>query len=451
MANDVIFDTAGSDMRFNNGATMKFIQTNDQILAPEMSYSVTKLLCCSPVKDTKKNWFYLCPSYTTGVKSLQSWIDEISPEFPTFDIRLVRSTCKRLGAGVAKIESNNYLNLSLNYKTGYPVNLEVDTSVKSGAHYSYTNSRNFAKMSCSNLDFLVRRFIEYCIERKINITKNFATDIIKEFVAGNILKIKEDFSRPYVITIVPVGGNGNSFKVEVNCIADIDSITPEKVVQYLIEITNININTITDYIHSCISVPVKKEKGSLYVQALYSKKTYRVEAYLAHHLIRAGLNNEFNPFIEQYFQIKKALPEMYFWNLIFLTQFGFNFYYYYWLTADRTFKLTDKKTFLEKAHAYTDTSSLHFLRNFYIEQNGMTYNILKKLYIKGEFAEVARMLGNTAKITVREDKKAKLTNLRIADSYEVLSMDDKYYHVRGDDFRMHKYLKSHFNIIREAV
>ena len=134
-----------------------------------------------------------------------------------------------------------------------------------------------------------------------------------------------------------------------------------------------------------------------------------------------------------------------------MTQFGFNFYYYYWLTSDRTFKLTTPEIFFDKAKKFEDTSSLHFLRLFFIEQSAMTFNHLKGLYLKGDFKNVAMMMGSTIKIEVKDSLRKKFTNLRIAESYDVMSMDENYYHVRGDDFRMHKYSKNNFNIIKVAV
>jgi hypothetical protein len=294
-------------------------------------------------------------------------------------------------------------------------------------------------------------FINYCLEIKTNVSRRPLGEVIEEFAFTKIFQIKEEFSRPHIVNVSPGGGNGNKYKVEVCNIVDINSVTVEKVINYLIEIVSINLEIISLYLEAVNKNPTLEEDSKIYIQVLYSQKKYKVEAYLAHHLIRAGLSFEFKKFIDQYFLIKKALPGEYFWNLIFLTQFGFNFYYYYWLTNDRTFKLTDEDSFNSKAKIFVDTSSQYFLREFYVDQNVMTYNHLKELYCSGKFKEVAKALGSTIRIEVKPSRKNKVTTLRIADNYEVFSMDDKYYHIRGDDFRMRKYLKNNFNVIKKVV
>lgn len=449
MADEIIFDSNDlTQCRFFLGRNIRFISTAGSTLSDDRTYKITQLLCCAPVKDTDENWFYLYPDDFQHPETLKTWIEEISPMFPSLEIKIVSSKCKTLEPSNGTIH-NDFLELRQIDTNSREVTMTLDFSDKSIACYSYTNKKNSINGNFSGLFFLVELFIDYYIKTQTKLQRNSYLKAVQEFAFHDISHIKEEFSKSYPVLVTAAGYN----VIRVNSCDAIDpeSVTPEKVIRYLSTLIIMNIDNISARITTRNFKLPPESKEKLYIQALYSQKTYTIEAYLAHHLIRAGLSFDFSEFIEQYFMIKKVLPDMYFWNLIFLTQFGFNNYYYYWLTSDRTFKLTNPETFNIKAHEWNDTSSLQFLRQFYLEYNGITHKHLKELYCAGKFKKMAAMLGHSIKISVKDTKKKKLSNLKIAENYNILSMDDKYYYIRGDDFRMHKYLKSNFNIVKVAV
>jgi hypothetical protein len=131
--------------------------------------------------------------------------------------------------------------------------------------------------------------------------------------------------------------------------------------------------------------------------------------------------------------------------------FGFNIYYYYWLTNQRTFKLTTPKAFNKKANEYKDVSSLQFFRNFFMDFNVGTLNNLMELYKAGRFEEFRFEMTHNTRVEVKESSKNRLKSLRLFQNYEVINQTDKVYTLRADDYRLHNYLKKNFNTIKVAI
>jgi len=183
--------------------------------------------------------------------------------------------------------------------------------------------------------------------------------------------------------------------------------------------------------------------------AEYSQKSYPVEAYLAHHLIRACLANEFIPYINQYFLIKEHTPDLYFWNRIFLCQFGFRIYYYYWLTDRRFFNLTNKEEFEKRARSYSYTSSYDFFEYFKADYPLSFRNNIAKLYSNGQFNMIISNLKLSKYIAPTDAFKKKSKNFLYSSKYKVGFEDEETYSVTGDNYLNRKYLKTNFNIVEE--
>jgi len=366
--------------------------------------------------------------------------------FPELKIDLVRSECL-LYNGSTRNPGNNLILYNQQSNSGIIISLLLNYSAKSNLYYSYTNQNNFKSGYFKDLDFLYHMMIEYYLNNKRNISIDIKKEIT-QFVSDNILNIKEAFNQSFLVHTYPSGGSNQWTPVMSEFIVDIESVTVENISEYLIKIVEINYNNIKDYIELRLKPPSEDIiKGKPYIRALYSKKAYKIQAYLAHHLIRAGLSPEFKDFINQYFKIKEQLPKEYFWNLIFLTQFGFNYYYYYWLTNDRMLKFTTPKEFEEKAKEYTDTSTLTFFSKFHLNCNSALYRRMVEVYTKGDFRKFLVLTQGGIKVMVKPQYRERLKNLRIATYYNALTIEDNYCFISGDDFRVHKYLLKNFEII----
>lgn len=185
------------------------------------------------------------------------------------------------------------------------------------------------------------------------------------------------------------------------------------------------------------------------IVAEYSKKSYPVEAYLAHHLIRACLSDETIPYIKQYFLIKKSTPDLYFWNRIFLCQFGFNMYYYFWLTDRRFFNLTTKEEFEKKARDYSYTSSFDFFEYFRGDFPIAFRKKMSELYLKGQFDLIISNLKLSKYVTPTDAFKKKSKNFLYSVKYKVGFEDEENYYITGDNYLQRKYPKTNFNIVEE--
>jgi hypothetical protein len=449
--NNIIYDASTGDERFPHGMRVSFIETTDTTLSNEKLYYETILKCCSPVKTTNNNWFYTLSSDLSESERLKKWIDEITPVFPKLDIRIIKSRAERINQRALYMSSisSKIFDLVHTNSSAVTISIKLALSVLSNSYYGNTNRDNYKTLPFTHLTFLFDVFIEYCINNKISINNTNYEKIIKRYVLKNIDQIRDEFKTPnscYALL------SYSSASMVTSTAIDFSSITVVNITEYMTEVIANNISSVASYIEKKIDRMKSRTDYDYYIQSLYSKREYNIQSYLAHHLIRAGLSTEFNEFIDQYFKIKKALPNEYFWNLIFLTQFGFRYYFYYWLTSAREFRLITEKEFMQEALRYTtDQSSLGFLRKFAIEHNLMTHNHMRNLYLAGDFKNIVMLLGNAVKIQVKPERRRVLYNLRIANFYVVMSMDEKYYHIRGDDFRMHKYLKSSFNIIPEKI
>jgi hypothetical protein len=209
-----------------------------------------------------------------------------------------------------------------------------------------------------------------------------------------------------------------------------------------------NANKLNTYIDNISKNPLKPKVELIQlVQALYSEKSYDVEAYLAHHLIRAGIVKDFVPFVKQYFLIKEAVPDLYFWNIIFLTQFGFKFYYYYWLTNSRQFKLITPEIFEAACQNFEDHSSLKFLQQFEATYSNGTKNRIINLYKGGKFEEIITLLSCSMIVQLKPEKKERFINLRLSDTYSVITLEGDYYNIVGDDYKLRRYKISNFNTL----
>lgn len=443
--NTIIYDSKTQNTnRFPAGVEMKFIETNTLKLKNQY-YEVTTLKCCSPVKTTKNNWYYLMLP-ETNKELCDTWIKEIAPMFPSLNIQMV------------EFDRNNIIKPTyaqypqLTYHNGTKaIEVDLPLSEESNKNYGHTNKRRSPISHFSSLPSLLYSFIEYIIKNKTILTPLIYEVEIETFVKKELKKsIKEYLQQPNSATRVRLMDTSDTYGVYTSLILDFDNLPADALTKYLKEVVAIktNLNNICAY----VSKKVGKEEKPIadminLVQAHYSKKSYSVEAYLAHHLIRAGICKDFEPFINQYFTIKKAVPELYFWNLIFLTQFGFQFYYYYWLTENRHFKLITPEVFEAAAEEYEDYSSKGFLGNFHTTYSTGTLSRLEKLYKEGEFAKIIEMLSCSFIVAIKPEKKEKFINLRLSDNYGVTSIEEDYYFITGDDYKMRRYKQSNFNII----
>ena len=194
-----------------------------------------------------------------------------------------------------------------------------------------------------------------------------------------------------------------------------------------------------------------KNKTAKIISTRYSQKSYPVEAYLAHHLIRACFDSQSIIFVKQYFEIKKVVPDMYFWNIIFLCQFGLNMYYYFWLTNERIFHMTTEEEFNKFTKKNMDTSSKSFFDYFAgVILNPDILNSLKELYLSKRFDLVAENLGKVKFVVPKDSTRIRKNSLlRLFKEYQVLFESDDHYLVRADDYNNRRYKKNKFKTVKQ--
>jgi hypothetical protein len=193
-----------------------------------------------------------------------------------------------------------------------------------------------------------------------------------------------------------------------------------------------------------------KNKTAKIISTRYSQKSYSVEAYLAHHLIRACFDSQSIIFVKQYFEIKKVVPDMYFWNIIFLCQFGLNMYYYFWLTDGRIFHMTTEEEFNKFTKKSVGTSSKSFFDHFAgVILNPDILNSLKELYLSKKFDLVAENLGKVKFVVPKDSTRIRKNSLlRLFKEYRVLFESEDHYLVRADDYNNRRYKKNKFKTVK---
>jgi len=424
-----------SEGRFLKGVEMHILLFDHVKFHPGKPYILRKITCCQEVKDTRSNWLYVIPDRYH--EDVSTWIKELIPIFPTLGIEIIEvDRCEipdLLDGGIDTTFDNNI--------EGSRITVRLKVGEQSQGHYSYTNNRNFEHMDFYDLRQLMLGFLTYCARSKVSLSKNTIHKLTKEFLSGD--NNSRNFIRGNISTYIP--SSGPYSLVGEYMIDDIDNLDMIVFLSYLKKMCGNNID-------KCISIvkSFKRNKGKIsLLKVLYTKSRYKVEKYLAHILIRAAFSDETLPFIKQYYTIKESMPELYFWNIIFLTQFGFDMNYYWWLTEQRIFKFTTEEEFAECASQYSGTSSQMFFSNYFVRGKYPRSHLLKlkTFYEKKDFKTVLDSLSNSLVVTPTDKFREKNKNFIISDTYDVALYNDKYYYVLADDYRIKKCSKSNFNII----
>ncbi len=436
---EIIYDDNNSGgRRFSKGYRMTYFHTSS---VPPFTnrFGAFNEQCLSAVRTTKDNWYYICPA-ELDINFLKKWLEEIAPNFPTFDIKLISV----LGSKIM-FPGNNIPYPSFTYKdgTGRPITVKLKAKKKDKYDYSTVNYDISKEWYVGGLTIIMGNFLNYCIHNNILLDKNNYLKEIKSYFNKKVREISEPFRQYYGVSFYKTKDAIVYDTVYCNLVLDYNDLDYKGLEEYLGTIVEINLKSVIPFLRHRLGAD---EKDKIYnvVQALYSNKTYSVEAYLAHHLIRAGFSNEFIPFIKQYYRIKEKLPNQFFWNLIFLTLFGFNIYYYYWLTGSRTFKLITEEEFDFAAKQYIETSSQNFLDNFYVSHSPSVLSRLIELYTDERFDEMASILSNSIVVYLKPEKKGKFKNLNLSVDYPVSSVDKDYYFIIGDDYKMRRYSVKNF-------
>ena len=426
-----------SEGRFLKGVEMHVLLLNYIKFHPDKPYISRKITCCQDVKDTMHNWAYVIPDRYH--EDVSTWIKELIPIFPTLGIEIIEVDRHDLLELIVEIADTSFDFHEKESTT--PVTVRIKIGEQSLGHYGYTNSNNLEYGDICNLRQLVIRFLLHCAKSKVSLSKNTIHKLAKEFLSG------DNNSREYIKKEVSlyVPGSGAYVLTGEYLIDDINNLDMMIFLGYLKKVYGNNIQNCSSVVRS-----LKRNNGKMsLLKVLYTKSRYKVEKYLAHILIRAAFSDETLPFIKQYYTIKESMPGLYFWNIIFLTQFGFDMNYYWWLTEQRIFKFTTEEEFAECARDYGGTSSQMFFSNYFVRGKYPRSHLLKlkTFYEKKDFKTVLDSLSNSLVVTPTDKFREKNKNFIISDTYDVALYNDKYYYVLADDYRIKKCSKSNFNII----
>jgi len=435
---NLIFDAFCSAERFKTATSLDIVVTKDNNLEEGTgNYDVLTIQCCSGVKDTDRNWFYLIKKYSNEDLVLR-WINEISPMFPEFNIKVIYVNSDRFKDRGRIMEDR-----------GITVNLPLsDYSM----HYGITNKARYPRGNFYKFPKLLDNIIGYILsqfkETKDEVSIENIINLINKFFNSELFfETKKEIFEKYPglnERVVMVADCGSGYRIDLRAIDYLGSGVDNSLKEYAIKVITSNIG----YIRKRLGDKVDK---LMCIQALYgSHATLGLMKYIAHILIRAALSSE-GPidFIKQYFYIKEKTPDLYFWNRIFLTQFGFNFNNYFWFTSYRTFKFTTKEKFTEASIRHKNDFANRFFNTFgYIYREGVLKK-LKELYLKEEFDEFIKICSTdfSFKIVRLKDKyKDRFINLKLSKSYITngIAEEGNCYLIMGDDYKVRKYRKDRF-------
>jgi len=431
------FPSSTEYSRFRNGLMMDIINTPINSIN---KFTCRKIGCCSAVRQTFRDWYYFI-NLNVDKENLISWIEEISPIFPQLKMEFVELPVSKVRFEDTSFNSN--LSLSQVDLNEQFIAIPIKLSEKS-SEYFITNYRKYPTGRLGGLYYIVKGFINYCIDTRNSIKKDNYIAIINSFM-DSCFDSPEFKSDNHIVTI-EVSSNLERYTVVLDKIVDIDTIPKEAFIEYLAAIIHNNFTAVSMVINSRIPETPSPEQHS-FLKVYYSNKISHIQGYLAHHLIRAGFATEFASFRKQYFLIKSKLPDIGFWNTIFLTQFGFNIYYYFWLTGDRTLVVENDTKMSEDIREATCTSSQGFLDQHNVSLSSNALDKAIDYYEKGEFEKTFNILSGKVLVELLEEHKKKFKNLRLSDLYSAFSEDDKYYFITGDDFVLRRYSKRNFKVI----
>lgn len=437
-------DMDSRDSRLRYGIPMHILIGAKFVENDKSSHDISMMTCCQSVRDTSQDWQYLIP-LDLPKELVDNWLEELRAAFPRFEFV------------TSKIKHISYKSHKLLRRLTILGNLSYDSKIKSSLPFKE------GIINVYKLDFINLIFLYYCWERDIvlfkdnifrvesNYSKEDLGNLVKNFLIEWKDKIIEEFHNPEHYCVDPSYLFGRNIQLSENIDFDklpnfIGNLKQNIVSTFMNRYNVLQIKAAYDYLQGYIS----KDYTITLVNVLYSKKLYTIEAYLAHILFRALYSEETRDFINQYFKIKDKTPDLYFWNRIFLTQFGFRFYYYYWLTDGRFFKLTNKEDFTNKIKNFKFNSSLQFFEDNF----SMTIpkNILigiSKEYSEGNLNTLLNNMKELPQVSPTEKFKAKSKFFKYSDKYSVIFMLEDYYYIRNDQFYIRKYKKTNFNIVEE--
>jgi hypothetical protein len=382
-------------------------------------------------------------------KSLvDTWIKEIAPHFPELDLKILSFPGNKINRG----RENIYKKSEIEYYHDFYLTYNHEKLLK----HVDEETRNILKeksieesVFCFRLSYysLIDLFIDYCIKEKLNYFSNLELyNNIDLFFENCTKKINNWIEQQAInIDIASRYLRCNYQKIPLSAFLEESNLSSNWLKDIFKNICNSysHYNKISDIIYSSI-----KQNDPVYViQALYSCKGYSIQAYIAHHLIRALFSEETIPFIKQYYRIKEKIPNEYFWNIIFLCQFGFRMYYYFWLTDDRLFMKITKEKFDKVAKEYRGHSSQQFFSHFKKNVSISIKRHLQRLYREENFKMFLDNLSLDLSVSPIEKFKNKSTKFRFKPVYKVEIETPNEYIIMGDDYYLKAYKKSNFNIV----
>jgi hypothetical protein len=428
--------------RFRYGQEMKVIRTGYANLENHGTFSYTTMTCCSDVKSTNSNWFYILPD-DFDYELAKLWLAEISPIFPHFKIELV--TVER--------DIINNLSSGIFYHPTDDVELNLPLIPERVEKYMYTTQLRSFRQRPNNLDniFVIKNTFNAFYKSILEyLVVNIDTDINLLSIEQIVELLLEDFDKfldniffnkkvgSIYIELYPRSGN---YYLNLRDVLDVNRLNKNDVRSWLIKSLSVPRNIkgfLKDYNR------YKELRNIRVLRANYSNKKYIIESYLAHILIRALFSSCTKDFVNQYFYIKKKCPGLYFWNLIFLTQFGFRMFYYYWLTDARIISFITPEIYQTALKDYPSTSALGFFEPWILKLTSDQTKVFSDWYAKEEFDKIIVNLNCRMQVRPTESFKKKSNNFRFQDLYKVNLIVNNHYILYGDNFIVRKYKKTNF-------
>lgn len=450
--NKLIYDEYNHSPRYFEGSYVTAIVKNDNQIKDYSPFKIkdgtSVLKCCDPVKGTDKNWFYVyLDLYDESTISLvHKWLEEVSSVFPEFKIEMYKEDkISRKEIIQYKYGTSYYfISKTLKYcnEQGNFITLYTDVNPISDKTYGFTNSITSKKAYFDSITSLMDWYLLQLETYDIKTIDISDKDFIKSIIKKNITDIYKNINHDIGI-VMDLPDKNNRYTVCSSIVLDIPKVPIDDLVCYIYNVIENKNNK--DIIKKYLS---QEDENYIYIiQALYSNSTNVINSYLAHILIRAAFTEECRVFIEQYFKIKEQTKDMYFWNRIFLTQFGFRFHYYYWLTSDRVFRFVEKEEFEKSLNNCKGFSVQELLHNFTNRSLSLEYiDKLKEHYIQGNLEPIIDAMKKSVKVKVKV--KNSIYNLRLSSIYTaVLEECSDSFSIQGDDFTINKYNKELFEYV----
>jgi hypothetical protein len=423
--NKLIFDPLNRNERFHERPNIQYCNTSSENAESIRASSINTTSCTSGVKYNPSNWFYILP-YKLDRQACVAWIEELKEAFPNFKLEV-------LPEGTYLEHKNNIPNTIGRFQLGTPSDPETGELISIKGKTVRSQGK---VIDLFGFDDSLHKLVAYCKSKRRSDWRN----LIEEFV-NNKIYLEDNMSGSHFCKQAVRKSEVSQDTLSTRDVYKETFEDPIIVLDFFKNYFEANRGFIDSYLID------EKTEDRIIIKALYSKKRYGAEPYLCHILIRAFIAPELHVFLNQYYRVKELMPNIYFWNRVFLAQMGIEIFYYWWFTNQRILKMTTPEE-VSKVGMSNQGAALSFMESFYKtnlsqEQKTNLYNWYKEEDLQKVYTFLQGKI--IREVTLKNEAIGKFQKLRLSPKYKLVDEQGLYYFITGDDLITRRYLKKNFN------